>query len=400
MPSIASSSAKPLHIGFDVTQAGSKKTGCGYYAHAMIKAMMELAPSTSFSLYPSFGDYFFDPFMPLTNPYSQGLYGPRHLTRQSAAEFWNHSNVESNLKEPDIIHANNFWCPTQLVKSRLIYTLYDLSFVANPAWTTELNRASCFEGMFRSSIQADWIVAISEASRDHYLEVFPHFPADRIEVIYPCSRYTDLTPIGTKPKALQEINTGAFWLSVGTIEPRKNQKMLTKAYAQYLEAGGTPMPLVFAGGKGWLMDDFQKDIQRLGIESSVIFTGYVTDEELIWLYRSCYAHIYPSLFEGFGLPVLEGMQFGAPTITSNTTSIPEIGAEGTILLSPHDTNQWTEAMLHLSTHPEERIHLKHIAQQRAAEFSWERSATQLLALYDKALATPKRAQTLSSGVSA
>lgn len=395
MTEIVSSISRPLHVGFDITQAGSKKTGCGYYAHSMIKAMMQVSPTIQYSLYPSFGDYFFDAFMPFSNPYRQGQYGPRHLTRQSAAEFWNNTDLEKKLKTPDIIHANNFWCPNQLLKSRLIYTLYDLSFVANPSWTTEMNRVSCFEGMFRSSIQADWIVAISESSRNHYLEVFPHFPADRIEVIYPCSRYTDITLQGKKPKAMSHLTEDSFWLSVGTIEPRKNQKLLVKAYAHYLEANGKPMPLVFAGGKGWLMDDFQKYIQELGIESSVIFTGYVSDEELIWLYRSCYAHIYPSLFEGFGLPVLEGMQFGAPTLTSNTTSIPEIGSEGAILLSPYDSNPWTQAMLHLSNHPHERFELRKMAQKRAAEFSWQHSANQLLSLYDKAMTMPKRTTTSS-----
>lgn len=384
-----------LHIGFDVTQAGSKKTGCGYYAHAIANAIIALSETIQFSLFPSFGDYFFDPFMPIKNPYAKGTYGPRHLTRQAAAEFWNHAQLETALNNPDIIHANNFWCPTQLHQSRLIYTLYDLSFVANPEWTTELNRASCFEGMFRSSLCADWIVAISEASRQQYLDLFPHFPADRLSVIYPCSRYQDASMLGKKPKALQGVPDEGFWLSVGTIEPRKNQKLLVKAYADYLARHGKPMPLVFAGGKGWLMEDFKQYIQQLGIESSIIFTGYVSDAELIWLYRNCYAHIYPSLFEGFGLPVLEGMQFGAATITSNSTSIPEVSGDSAILLAPEDSASWTDAMLQLAKDQPTRQRLREKAQQRAAQFSWQDSAQAVLSLYEKAMTYPKRTPSLS-----
>ena len=164
-----------MHIGFDISQTGSGKAGCGYFAHAMIKAMLELAPKHRYSLFPSFGDFYFDARMPIRNPYSgrDVHYGPRHLSRETARLFWTGSDVETSLGMPDIIHANNFWCPIQLASSRLIYTFYDMGFAVEPAWTTEANRVGCFDGVFRSAMAADWVVAISEASRAHYLSVFP-----------------------------------------------------------------------------------------------------------------------------------------------------------------------------------------------------------------------------------
>ena len=117
------------------------------------------------------------------------------------------------------------------------------------------------------------------------------------------------------------------------------------------------MPLVLAGGKGWLMEDFQDYLAQLGISDRVILTGYVSDNELIWLYRNCYASLYPSVFEGFGLPVLEGMQFGAPTLSSNATSMPEVAGDAAILLSPHDPEAWTQAMLDLASDPDKRHRL-------------------------------------------
>ena len=381
----------PMHIGFDISQTGFGKAGCGYFAHSLLQATLELAPQHRYSLYPSFGDFYFDARMPFQNNYQAGYYGPRHFSRKSATAFWTKPDVEDSLNNPDLIHSNNFWCPTQLKSSRLIYTFHDMGFVVDPSWTTEANRLGCFEGVFNSSLAADWIVANSETSRDHYLSIFPHFPEERIRVIYPCSRFsTTKNPEAKRPKALTDIASGRFWLSVGTIEPRKNQRSLVEAYARYLDLKGDPMPLVFAGGKGWLMDDFQNYLQELNLLSQVIFTDYVSDEELIWLYQNCYANLYPSLFEGFGLPILEGMQFGAPTISSNAASLPEVAGKAALLLPPNDTELWAQTMLRLAANPEERNKLSQQGALQAQNFDWKQSASSLLQLYSEALATPKR----------
>jgi glycosyltransferase involved in cell wall biosynthesis len=368
------------------------KAGCGFYAHGLLSAMLELAPEHRYSIFPSFGDFYFDARMPIRNPYSgrEVHYGPRHRSLEAARKFWTAEAVETSLGSPDLIHANNFWCPTQLTSSRLIYTFYDMSFVVEPSWTTEANRVGCFDGVFRSAVTADWVVAISEASKAHYLSVFPHFPEERIRVIYPCSRFADSKATGKRPKALEGIPAGGYWLSVGTIEPRKNYRRLAEAYTRYLVLGGAPMPLVLAGGNGWLMDDFQKHLDALGISAEVVMAGYVSDDELIWLYRNCYANLYPSLFEGFGLPVLEGMQFGAPTLSSNSTSLPEVAGDAAIMLDPEDTEAWTQAMLSLSGEKTERDRLSVAALKQAKAFDWKNSAAAVLRLYEEALASPKR----------
>ena len=381
-----------MKIGYDISQTGSGKAGCGYFADALIKALLEVAPENRYALYPSFGNFYFDALMPKQSPYRGQTvhYGPTHQSYTEASQFWTAPNLEQALGHPDIVHANNFWCPTQLQTSRLVYTFYDMGFVVDPSWTTEANRIGCFEGVFRSSIAADFVVAISEASRSHYLSVFPHFPADRIRVVYPCSRFSDPLALGERPVALQDIVAGNYWLNVGTIEPRKNQKRLVEAYAKYLALGGVPMPLVLAGGKGWLMDDFQTQLKDLGIEAHIIMTGYVTDNELIWLYRNCYANLYPTMFEGFGLPVLEGMQFGAPTISSNSTSLPEVAGNAAILLDPENVEAWTHAMLRLAADKAERDHLSASATIQAGLFNWKQSAKGLMELYLETLALPKR----------
>jgi glycosyltransferase involved in cell wall biosynthesis len=388
-----------MHIGFDISQTGALKAGCGFFAHALVEAMLRLAPAHRFALYPAFGDFYFDANMPEANPYpgTQVSYGPRHRSLDAARAFWNSPQLEAALGRPDVIHSNNFWCPTQLSSTRLVYTLYDLSFVANPQWTTEVNRAGCWEGVSRAALHADWIVAISKASRDHFLEVFPDFPRERIEVIYPCSRYAAPQGEGVRPASLANVPAGGFWLGVGTIEPRKNQRRIAEAYARYLALGGTPMPLVFAGGHGWLMEDFRAHLEQLGIAAHVIITGYVSDAELVWLYRNCYANLYVSLFEGFGLPVLEGMQLGAATIASNATSIPEVAGDAAILLAPEDVEGIAQAMLGLARDPAARDALSRRALIQAARFRWEDSAAATLDVYARAAAAPKRAPPAETG---
>ena len=386
-----------MHIAFDISQTGTGKAGCGYYAHALIQFILELTPrKNSYSLLPSFGSFYFDSSMPLLNPYSGKniKYGPRHLSLGSARKFWTKPNIETLLGKPDVIHANNFWCPTQLSSSRLVYTLYDLGFLENPSWTSEANRVGCFEGVFRASIKADWIVSISEFTRNHFLSFFSWFPSDRIRVIYPCSRFTDSNSEGVRPPKSERLFPEKFWLSVGTIEPRKGYDTLVDAYARYLSLGGDTLPLVIAGGKGWLMDDFQKRIENLGIANHVIMLGYVSDKNLIWLYRHCFANLYPSLFEGFGLPILEGMQFGAPTLASNSSSIPEVVGDSAIMIAPGNTEIWAQTMVRLIKDKSLRTRLSEASRVRAQSFSWKNSAFSLLSLYDEAVLSPKRTSSL------
>lgn len=381
-----------MHVGFDISQTGTTKAGCGFFAHSLLSSFLRTDTNACFTLYPIFGDFYYDGKMKYRQPYSgpNVSYGPRWLSRDSAADFWGSGDIEAVLKNPDVVHANNFWCPIQLTSSRLVYTLYDLSFALEPSWATETNRTGCFEGIFRASIAADWILAISEFSRVHFLSTFPHFPENRVRVIHPCSRFRNLESPGKRPGKLEKIGSKMFWLSVGTIEPRKNYFLLAEAYARYLSKDGAPYPLVLAGGVGWLMEDFEQHLKKLGIADHVVLTGYVSDKELIWLYRNCYAHLYPSLFEGFGLPVLEGMQFGAATLASDTSSIPEVAGDAAILIDPDDSDQWAEEMLQLSRQPERRNRMRTASWNQAERFSWEKSASSTLELYREAVSNPKR----------
>ena len=138
------------------------------------------------------------------------------------------------------------------------------------------------------------------------------------------------------------------------------------------------------------MDEFSSRLAALGLADQVVLTGYIGDDDLAWLYENCYANIYVSLFEGFGLPVLEGMTLGAPTIASRSTSIPEITGTAAMLVDPLDVAGLTDALLKISNDPKLRKTLSAQARERAKNFQWENSARQLLDLYWLAMQTPKR----------
>lgn len=123
-----------MHIGFGISQTASGKARCGYYADALIKAMLERAPDHRYSI-----------LICRCRSGRDMHYGPRHLSRETARQCWAGNEVESSLGNPAAVHANNFWCPTQLASSRLIYTFYDMAFAVGPAWTTEANRVGCFD---------------------------------------------------------------------------------------------------------------------------------------------------------------------------------------------------------------------------------------------------------------
>jgi glycosyltransferase involved in cell wall biosynthesis len=375
-----------MRIAYDISQTGKDKAGCGYFAYSLIRALAEIDRHNEYLLLNSFGEFVWDGE---ASPMSCGIQRPNyklglnHADRVAARYFWHIPplDLDTGLGNPDIVHSNNFFCPTGLRHAHLIYTLYDLSFIEHPEWTTEMNRTLCFDGVYHASLYADTILAISEYSRAHFLSTFPHYPSENVHVVYPASRYTPFADLKRPKRLPRQVREGKFWLCVGTLEPRKNHLGLLRAYAQHKARFGKALPLVHAGGPGWLMNDFKDQLHKLNLQDDVILLGYVDDAALQWLYQNCFAFVYPSYFEGFGLPVLEAMSLGAAVVASNTTSIPEIVGEAGILVNPAQDEQIANAMDELAADGNRLTALRLAASQQAALFSWKRSAQETLELY-------------------
>lgn len=386
-----------MRIAYDITQTGKDKAGCGYFAYSLIRALAEIDRDNEYFLLSSFGETNWERN---ASPATCGIQRAnfkrsslRHFRYGAVRRFWQTPplNLDEALGNPDIVHSNNFFCPTGLRQARLLFTLYDLSFIEQPEWSTDSNRLVCYEGVYRASLYADTILAISEYSRSNFLRRFPHYPSENVHVVYPASRYTRRIALNRPRIVPRQVEEGKFWLCVGTLEPRKNHLGLLRAYARHKARFGKALPLIHAGGPGWLMNDFKEQIYKLNLQDDVILLGYVDDMALQWLYQNCFAFVYPSFFEGFGLPVLEAMGLGAAVITSNTTSIPEIVGDAGILVNPAIDEQITDAMNELIGDQNQLIALRQASLQRATAFSWERAARQTVDLYRSTVTKPKLA---------
>jgi len=381
-----------MRVGFDISQTGRGKAGCGYYAFGLIQALEAADRRNRYILYPAVGDLFWDPecahatFAPSKANFERF---PAPVDFDASRQFWLDSRpgFEERIGRPDVFHANNFFCPWGFKKARLVYTLHDLSFLKEPRWSTEANRIGCLQGVFKASVGADWIMANSEFSRLDFLKTFPHYPKERTSVVYPASRYrmggTSIRP------AIDGLEPGKYWLSVGTIEPRKNYAALLDAYRILRRQRPVTAPLVVCGGKGWLMEDWQRDLEGLMPGKDVIATGYLADAELTWLFENCFAFVYPSLFEGFGMPVLEALSLGAPVLCSNATSLPEVAADAALYFDPRSPESIASTMALVAGNDGERSRLRTAGPARAALFSWDASAAQLIELYARVAALPR-----------
>lgn len=392
-----------MKIGFDVSQTSRTKAGCGFFAENLIHHLSLFDKQNQYLLYPTFGNHYWshdfkNTFCNRLPNFNSGL---SHNDLFEAIEFWKNdpNEIEQKLGNVDILHSNNFFCPPKFSKTKIVYTLYDLSFLEYPECTTEHNRIACFDNLFKASLNADFIIAISNYTRNHFLQICPYFPVDRIRVIYPGNRLSGNHKDIKLSKKLKQFMDIPFWLNVGTIEPRKNILRLLRAYSNLLKQNPNTFPLVLAGSEGWL-SNIQDTINILNLKNKVHILGYVDNEELQWLYQNCFCFIYPSLFEGFGLPILEAMTFGKPVISSYVTSIPEVIGDSGVLINPLIEDEILEAMLLIERNKNYRKELMQKALKQAARFSWDNSAKEMLRVYEYVNALPKKYETkLESNIS-
>jgi glycosyltransferase involved in cell wall biosynthesis len=386
-----------VKIGIDVSQTGAFKMGCGYFADSLTRHLIASETQNEYILYPTFGYGYWDPDWPsrtLTMPNRRNVSrvaGQRRLDELEA--FWIDpaDDLEQRLGSPDIVQSNNFFCPTTFSHAQIVYTLYDLAFLSHPEWTPEANWRTCFEGVFNASLYAAHILAISNYSRDEFLRNFPHYPPERVSVVYAASRFNSSTRV-EQPESLGHLRPRHFWLTTGQADPRKNQPRLFEAYARLVAAGQTSDPLVLFGTSDSAWANFAPVVQRLGIEGLVQRLRYVDDVALAWLYGNCTAFVYPSLFEGFGLPVVEAMSLGGAVVTSKVTSLPEVVGEAGLLVEPSDVAAIQAAMAGLAANPDHAQRMRVDAAERAAQFSWPRIAARVLEIYQMVHAEDPRSR--------
>ena len=288
----------------------------------------------------------------------------------------------------DLLHALAFVAPVA-APCPFVVTIYDLSFLRYPEAFRPFNRWYLSRFTARSVERAAAIITISESTRQDVIELLGASP-ERVHTIY-CGVDRAFRP---RPEA--EVATfkashhlpDSFILFLGTLEPRKNVDGLIRAYARWREQDKAAPPLIVAGGKGWYYTKIFELVERLNLTDFVRFPGYVPQQELSLWYNAASLFVYPSHFEGFGLPVLEAMACGTPVITSTVSSLPEVaGTDGAAwLVDPTDNEALAEAMAQMMSQPDRRVDMSARGRARAAGFQWERTARETVAVYQKVLA--------------
>lgn len=269
-----------------------------------------------------------------------------------------------------------------------VVTVHDLSFVRLPEVLPPAKRAYLTALCLRSTLQAKRVIAVSRQTADDLITSFG-LPAAKIEVI-PNGVGGEFTPASADSAAQFRARKGLperFLLYVGTLEPRKNLELLVRAFARFRAASpaDADVQLVIAGGKGWYYETVFGAVRALGLERRVRFAGFVPGEELPDWYRAALAFVYPSRFEGFGLPLLEAMASGTPVITSTAPSLLEVAGDAAIAVSPHDEQALADAMALLVGQQAVRAELRRLGPARAAGYSWEQTAFATVQVYEDAV---------------
>ncbi|MCP5095142.1 MAG: glycosyltransferase family 4 protein, partial [Chloroflexi bacterium] len=263
-----------------------------------------------------------------------------------------------------------------------IVTVHDLSFLHYPETFPE-KLVDYLQQVVPWSIgRATHVLADSIATRDDLVNLW-HVSSDKISVLY-CGVHERFHPITdavriTAVRTKYNLGDSPYILSVGTVQPRKNYQMLIQAFQKVAEQ--FPHNLIIGGGKGWLYDEMVAEIDRLGLSGRVHFIGFVDDADLPTLYSGATLFVFPSLYEGFGIPLLEAMACGVPVITSDASSLPEVVGETAVQLSPLRPNQWTKTMIALLADANQRTQLVATGFRQARQFKWTHAANQLLDLY-------------------
>jgi glycosyltransferase involved in cell wall biosynthesis len=286
-------------------------------------------------------------------------------------------------------HLDVLFCPVNVVPLAgivpSVVTVHDLAFLAHPE-AFHPSKRRYLTLMTRLSVQrARRVIAVSAHTKDDLVRHF-HVAPGKVTVI-PNAMDHRFRP-ATNPDTLAQFTRDhhlpeRFILFIGTLEPRKNLRRLIEAFARIARTDGD-VALVIVGASGWMTSDLAPLVQRLTLTDRIIFTGYVPDDELPRWYQSATLFCYASLYEGFGLPVLEAMACGTPVVTSNTSSLPELTGDAASLVDPTDVAALTDALYALLTDAPRRAEMRHAGLERARDYSWERTAAATYAVIAEA----------------
>ena len=372
-----------MHIAIDIQPVLGKRSGVGWYAFHLVKALSRIDKNNKVIL------FYFDFLknsggIPTDNPRFKNH--PIYLPRRVFNFAWKKLGISSVdfFVRADVFHFPNFVIPP-LKKGKAVVTIHDLAFRRYPEYIEPKNLSFLTEQLPRTLKRADSVIVNSEFTKNELISFYDIVP-EKVRVTR-LGVSEEFRPV-EEPGFLEETRKRyqlpkRFILSLGTLEPRKNVPALLKAYSRLRQSPGFEHKLVFAGMKGWLYDGIFEQIKRLNLENQVLFIGYVPEEDLPFLYNLSELFVFPSLYEGFGLPVLEAFACGVPVIVSDRASLPEVAGDAAILIDPEDIDALTRGMKNVLGNEDLRTELIAKGFRRAKEFSWEKTARETLRVYEE-----------------
>ena len=389
LKSTAPNKFKRHRIGIDVTAAVSQGGGIGRYTRELVKALIREDDNSYYVLFSGKAPkrpLLVDPIPEASNvEYREFWLNAKWLYR-----LWYRFRLPISVQwltgDIDIYHSPDFVLPpTGNIPS--VLTIHDLSFVHYPeAFTGAL--LNYLNKVVPSSVaRASHVLADSLSTKNDLVELWG-VPKEKISVIYSGvgSSFRPVTEKDEIRRVRQKYELGdmPFIFSVGTLQPRKNYEMLIRAFKPIFET--TSYQLVIAGGFGWKHEQILEEVSRLGLTQRVKLIGFVDDQDLPVLYSDASLFAFPSLYEGFGIPLLEAMSCGVPVISSNTSSLPEVAGDAALLLPPNDEELWSKNLRQILEDSTRRTRMVAAGFLQARKYSWRNAAEQVLSIYHTLLA--------------
>ncbi len=371
---------EPLRIAIDIREAGHEKTGKGWYTYNLVHSLLKIDSHNEYIFYT---DQNKNPFKEFKNAHIRTIPGKSLM--------W-HFNVIKDLKKTfaNGLPFDLFFAPTSYIipcfapkNLRVIITVHDLVAFLFPS--THNTKAVIIERLTlkKALKKAAKVFVVSQNTENDLLTRF-QYPKEKIHEV-PCApadfykeeiSEKELTTFKKKHKLPDR-----FILAVGTLEPRKNFSTLIKSFV-IIKRRNPDCKLVIVGKKGWKYSAIEDALKKYQLENDVIFPGYLEDDELRKTYHLASVFVFPSLYEGFGIPPLEAMSCGCPVVSSNVASLPEVIGDSGLLIDPKNAHKWADAVCSLLDNEQTRNMLIERGKRRAEKFSWENSAKIALEVFE------------------
>ncbi len=374
-----------MKIGIDYTPALRQRAGVGRYTRGLVKALAAMDQRNEYVLLAAVGGL----EMATERSWPGGNFRERRVpfSDHFLTILWHRLRlplpVEFLIGRVDVFHSPDFVLPP-LWHGHSLVTVHDLSFIRHPECADQGLREYLNQAVPRSVRRADIVLADSQNTKGDMMELLGVDSA-KVKVVY-AGLDDRFVPIEEEEKR-REVRDKyhldfPFILSLSTLEPRKNQIRLIEAYGFLSKGKAMPQRLVLAGGKGWLYEEIFRRVEELKLTDRVYFPGFISEEDLPTLYSLADVFVFPSLYEGFGLPPLEAMACGTPVVASDVASLPEVIGEAGILVPPDDVEALASAIEKVLDDAVLRENLIAKGLLQARSFSWERAAKGLLEIYE------------------